>query len=35
MQWMTARESFLPPGFIDEQALYNCNLVSGMLRAEL
>lgn len=35
MQWLATRESFLPPGFIDEQALYNCNLVSGMLRAEL
>lgn len=35
MQWLTTRESFLPPGFIDEQALYNCNLVGGMLRAEL
>ena len=35
MQWLATRESFLPPGFMDEQALYNCNLVSGMLRAEL
>ncbi|MEY4121892.1 MAG: KipI antagonist [Pseudomonadota bacterium] len=35
MQWLATRESFLPPGFIDEKALYNCNLVSGMLRAEL
>ncbi len=35
MQWLAMRESFLPPGFIDEQALYNCNLVSGILRAEL
>ena len=35
MQWLASRESFLPPGFIDEQALYSCNLVSGMLRAEL
>ena len=35
MQWLATRESFLPPGFIDEQALYSCNLVSGMLRAEL
>jgi allophanate hydrolase len=34
MQWLATRESFLPPGFIDEQALYNCNLVGGMLRAE-
>lgn len=35
IQWLATRESFLPPGFIDEKALYNCNLVSGMLRAEL
>lgn len=35
IQWLATRETFLPPGFIDEQALYNCNLVSGMLRAEL
>ena len=35
MQWLATRESFLPPGFIDEHALYHCNLVSGMLRAEL
>lgn len=35
MQWLATRESFLPPGFIDEHALYQCNLVSGMLRAEL
>jgi biotin-dependent carboxylase-like uncharacterized protein len=35
MQWLATRESFLPPGLIDEQALYSCNLVSGMLRAEL
>ena len=35
MQWLATRESFLPPGFVDEQALYSGNLVSGMLRAEL
>jgi len=35
MQWLRRREPFLPPGFIDEEALYCCNLVSGMLRAEL
>ena len=33
MKWLTTRKSFLPPGFVDEQALYNCNLISGMLRA--
>lgn len=35
LQWLATRASFLPPGFIDEEALYSCNLVSGMLRAEL
>jgi 5-oxoprolinase (ATP-hydrolysing) subunit C len=35
MQWLASREPFLPPGFMDEEALYRCNLVSGMLRAEL
>jgi allophanate hydrolase len=35
VQWLATREKFLPAGFIDEQALYSCNLVSGMLRAEL
>lgn len=34
-RWMATRETFLPPGFIDEEALYNNNLVSGMLLAEL
>lgn len=32
--WLATREAFLPPGFIDEQALYSQNLVSGMLLAE-
>ncbi len=30
-QWLTGREAFLPPGHIDEAALYGSNLVSGML----
>lgn len=34
-QWRATRETFLPPGFFDEAALYNHNLVSGMLLAEL
>jgi allophanate hydrolase len=33
-QWLTTREAFLPMGYIDEQALYNHNLISGMLFAE-
>ena len=33
-QWIATRESFVPPGFIDEEALYGSNLVSGMVRAE-
>ena len=33
--WLNTREAFIPPGFLDEQALYQNNLVSGMLRAEL
>jgi biotin-dependent carboxylase-like uncharacterized protein len=30
-QWLTGREAFLPPGSIDEAALYGSNLISGML----
>lgn len=30
-QWLTGREAFLPPGHIDEAALYSANLISGML----
>lgn len=30
-QWLAGREAFLPPGHIDEAALYGSNLVSGML----
>jgi allophanate hydrolase len=31
--WATGLESFLPPGFVDEDALYGVNLVSGMVCA--
>lgn len=30
-QWQAGREAFLPPGSIDEAALYGLNLISGML----
>ena len=33
-QWLGTREAFLPAGYIDEQALYGGNLVSGMLLAQ-
>ena len=33
--WLSTREAFLPPGFIDEAALYGSNLISGQLRADL
>lgn len=33
--WTANREAFLPPGFIDEAALYCSNLISGQLRADL
>ena len=29
--WMTGIEAFLPPGQVDEAALYGANLISGML----
>jgi len=31
--WVQGLETFLPPGFVDEEALYGSNLVSGMVRA--
>lgn len=34
-QWLATRQTFLPAGYVDEQALYGHNLVSGMLLAEL
>ncbi|MEO9100870.1 MAG: biotin-dependent carboxyltransferase family protein [Burkholderiales bacterium] len=33
--WCTAIESFQPEGGLDEAALYGCNLVSGVVRADL
>jgi allophanate hydrolase len=33
-EWLTTRKVFLPMGYIDEQALYDHNLISGMLFAE-
>ena len=35
LAWLATREPFLPPGFIDEAALNQSNLVSGMLLAEV
>jgi hypothetical protein len=35
LAWLSTRETFLPPGFIDEEALYCNNLVSGVLLAEI
>ncbi|QRM18380.1 5-oxoprolinase/urea amidolyase family protein [Dechloromonas sp. TW-R-39-2] len=32
--WQNSLQAFLPPGSLDESALYNLNLVSGMVRAE-
>ncbi len=29
--WLAGREAFLPPGTVDEAALYGANLISGML----
>ena len=34
-QWLATRETFLPAGFIHEEALYNNNLVSGVLLADI
>jgi allophanate hydrolase len=31
--WLSGREAFLPPGTVDEAALYGENLISGMLAA--
>jgi len=33
-RWLTTREAFLPPGFINEAALYGSNLISGQIRAD-
>lgn len=34
-RWLATRETFLPPGTLDEEALYNTNLISGMCKAAL
>lgn len=31
--WLATREPFLPPGFVDEAALYGSNLISGVVHA--
>lgn len=33
-RWLTTRETYLPPGTVDEAALYASNLIDGMLRAD-
>lgn len=33
-RWLASREIYLPPGTVDETALYASNLVDGMLRAD-
>jgi len=33
-RWLQTREAFVPAGFIDEHALLQCNLISGVLRAD-
>lgn len=30
-RWLTSREAFLPPGMVDENALYSSNLISGVV----
>ena len=32
-QWLAGREAFVPPGGVDDAALYTANLISGMLAA--
>ena len=32
--WLASREAFLPPGTVDDAALYGSNLISGMVRAD-
>jgi allophanate hydrolase len=31
LRWLAGRETYLPPGTVDETALYGANLISGML----
>jgi allophanate hydrolase len=33
-RWLSSRETYLPPGTVDETALYTSNLIDGMLRAD-
>jgi allophanate hydrolase len=33
--WLSTREAYLPPGTVDEAALYGANLISGVLHATL
>ncbi|MGS5088043.1 5-oxoprolinase subunit C family protein [Hydrogenophaga sp. A37] len=33
-RWLSSRETYLPPGTLDETALYTCNLIDGMQRAD-
>jgi hypothetical protein len=32
-RWLTTLETYLPPGTVDETALYGANLISGVLHA--
>ncbi|WP_439113500.1 biotin-dependent carboxyltransferase family protein [Hydrogenophaga sp.] len=34
-RWLSSRETYLPPGTVDEAALYGANLISGVLNATL
>lgn len=34
LRWLNSRETYLPPGTVDEAALYTCNLIDGMQRAD-
>ena len=33
-RWLASRETYLPPGTVDETALYASNLIDGMQRAD-
>ena len=33
--WSRSLQTFLPPGSLDETALFGGNLISGMIRAEI
>ncbi|MFP8780714.1 biotin-dependent carboxyltransferase family protein [Hydrogenophaga sp. RWCD_12] len=34
VHWLASRETFLPPGTVDDAALYGSNLISGMLATQ-